>query len=756
MRCYDQLMRTSPDTSDRTGSPTLQGGQTDSRRPSRQPSRWLRIGLPVVLTLLWLVLGGLGGPTFGKISQVASTDATTFLPASSQSTQVQQWQQRFADDPDVIPAVVVFTTEDNRELTAGDLQQITDRVAAAADGATASPVIPSEDRQAAQVVIELDRGDGPKAPVQQLQQALADPDPASTDIEAHVTGPAGYAADLSAAFAGIDGVLLIVALSAVLVILVLVYRSLLLPLLVLLTSVFALCASILTVFWLAKAGVVQLNGQSQGILCILVIGACTDYSLLIVHRYRELLTTEPSVWRAVLAALRANLEPVAASAGTVIAGLLCLLLSDLNSNRSLGPVTAIGIVWAFLAAMTLLPALLALVGRAGFWPNVPRLRAAHVSNERTGRLWPAVARFVDRRHRTVWIASVVLLAAGATGLFGLNANGVQQRDLVLTENQSSTGQALLEQHFAGGTGSPVTVIADTTDAAAALDTLRAADGMSGAYQVTDGPSGAPIPGAQPLEVDGHVQLRATLEHGADDPSSEQAVRELRADLATAAPSALVGGVTATAVDTNDAAMHDRNLIIPVVLVVITIILMLLLRSIVAPIMLLGATVLSFAAALGVSSLIFDHVLHLPGADPSVPLYGFVFLVALGVDYNIFLMTRVREETRFFAENGVPDADLTRRQQHDAHLSTRRGIDEGLVQTGSVITSAGVVLAATFAALGVIPILFLLQLAIIVSFGVLLDTILVRSLLVPALAISMRRVLWWPSRLDRAGSSKRGA
>ena len=268
-----------------------------------------------------------------------------------------------------------------------------------------------------------------------------------------------------------------------------------------------------------------------------------------------------------------------------------------------------------------------------------------------------------------------------------------------------------------------------------MDTVSVvtADSPSGSAGVTSegivgvGPEGTPAP--KPTVVRGDVLLQATLKDAADSSAAATTVRELRTELAQASPDALVGGVTATAIDTNDASIHDRNLIIPVVLGVILIILMLLLRAVVAPVLLVATTVISFGTALGVSALVFNGIFDFPGADPAVPLFGFIFLVALGIDYNIFLMTRVREES---IKHG-----------------TREGILRGLAITGGVITSAGLVLAATFAALAVIPILFLAQIAFIVAFGVLLDTFVVRSLLVPALTYDIGRAIWWPSRLARA-------
>ncbi len=562
-------------------------------------------------------------------------------------------------------------------------------------------------------------------------------------VSGYVTGPAGFTADLTEAFAGIDGLLLGVALAAVFVILIVVYRSPLLPFLVLGTATFALCASILVVYALAKAGVVTVNGQVQGILSILVIGAATDYALLYTARYREALREHRTGWEATRAALRGAFEPIVASGGTVIVGVLCLLLSDLNSNKALGPVAAIGIAFSLLAALTLLPALLLAFRRAAFWPLRPAFGSGGrptTGPDATG-LWARVGRLVARRSRTVWIVCTVALLAMGSGLVGLRADGVPQSDLVIGSSQARDGQRVLADHFPGGSGSPAQVIGAERDLDALVDAVRSVRGVDGVVAAsTDSPSGTvPVgsdaaartaPGtAEPTVSRGDVLLEATLADPADSSAAERTVRDLRVAVERVDPDAVVGGVTATAVDTNDTGIRDRSVIIPVVLAVILLILVLLLRSVVAPLVLVGSVVVSFAAALGVGALVFDHVFHFPGADPSVPLYAFVFLVALGVDYNIFLMTRVREES--------------------LRHGPREGVLRGLAATGGVITSAGIVLAATFAALGVIPILFLAQIAFVVAFGVLLDTVVVRSLLVPALVIDLGRRAWWPSRLSRA-------
>lgn len=718
---------------------------------TRRAPRWVRAVIPALLILVWFTAGSLGGPYFGKIDEVSSNDQTSYLPATAQATEVQQRLGEFREG-DSIPAILLF--ESDSALTDAQLAGIDEVLEAIRDKASGvdpdgiSPGILSEDGLAVQAFVPILADEELSDVIGGIELAFRDELP--DGIRAYVTGPAGFSADLVAAFAGIDGLLLLVALAVVFLILIVVYRSPLLPLLVLSTSVFALTVSLLINWWLAYSGLFLLNGQVQGILFILVIGAATDYSLLYVARYREALRDHERRWDATWAALKGSLEPIVASGGTVIAGLLCLLLSDLNSNKALGPVAAVGVAVSVLAALTFLPALLLATGRAAFWPRRPEFGSAHpelVGASARG-LWPAVGRFVAGRARIVWVASTVILLALGAGLFQLKAEGVPQSDLILGESQARDGQNALAEHFPGGSGTPVQVIVPEGDLQEVTDLLLAQEGVdsvavasadspSGSYPVTEdgiqplGPPGTPV--GEPTVSQGDVLLQATLAVEPDSDEAQQTVRDIRALVAEeGGGSVLVGGATATQIDTIDTSIHDRTLIIPIVLVVILLILMLLLRSVLAPVLLILSVIVSYVAALGVAAWVFEGVFGFTGADPAVPLFGFVFLVALGIDYNIFLMTRVREES------------LTH--------GTREGVLRGLSVTGGVITSAGIVLAATFAALGVIPVMFLAQIAFIVAFGVLLDTFLVRSLLVPALAYDLGDRIWWPLALSRRAAS----
>jgi putative drug exporter of the RND superfamily len=744
---------------------------------SKRTGGFLR-GMTILAVIgLWMVVGALGGQAQGRLSTVQTNDAAAFLPASAESTRAAELAQEFVDS-EALPALVVATTGDGSALAPDDLAALESYAAAVPDAplegtgtgepgtvgevSVAEPVVvPAEDGEAALVVVSLDaevaadRVGAEEDSVSELAvgalRDLADADAvdgglAGTGLDVYVTGPAGFVADLVTAFGGIDTVLLLVALGAVLVILAVVYRSPVLPFLVILTAVLALTLAGLVVYHLAAADVLTLNGQSQGILSILVVGAAVDYSLLVVARYREELRSVRSTTTALRRAVRASVEPVAASAGTVIAGLLCLLLSDLSSNRSLGPVAAIGIAAAFVAALTLLPALLLVAGqrsRALFWPRMPRFAGDHAagaedpgteSDDRVAieghGVWSRVASFVGRHDRRVWVVTAVVLAACAAFVPTLDADGTGDSEVFLTQVDSVEGEQVLTDHFEGVSAQPVTVVAPQDDLQAVVDAAAATEGVAAASPVTDQPAAAPGAPAQgdPLVVDGRVRVDVTTDAPSDSQEAVETVSAVRAAVHDVSPDALVGGAAAERLDTQLAGQRDLRVIVPVVLAVILLILVLLLRSVLAPVLLVAANVLSFGAALGVGALVFEHVLGFPGADPAVPLYAFCFLVALGVDYSIFLMTRVREES--------------------LRVGTRRGVLRALAVTGSVITSAGVVLATTFAALGIIPLLFLAQIAFLVAFGVLLDTLVVRTLLVPALVHDVGRRAWWPSALGR--------
>ncbi|MGW1950972.1 MMPL family transporter, partial [Streptomyces sp. NPDC001940] len=514
-----------------------------------------------------------------------------------------------------------------------------------------------------------------------------------------------------------------VALITVLVILLLVYRSVLLPFVIIVSAVFALGVACAIVYVLADHDVVRVDGQVQGILSILVIGAATDYALLLTARYREELAGDHSRFAAMRSALRQSTGAIVASGATVALGLLALLLSDLTNNRALGPVGAIGIACAVLSTLTFLPAALVLLGNAAYWPARPR--PAEAAGGGHG-VWRRIARVVEKAPRRIWAIALGGLLVCAAFAPTLSSEGVPLDEIFVNDAPSVQAQATLAEHFPGGSGNPAVVIADARHEKQIVERAKATDGVADATPLTE--QGRPGSGPNRV-VDGKIRVDVTLKDAADSDAAKATVSRMRSALHQVdGADALVGGYTAQQYDTQKTAEHDRMLIVPVVLAIILVILVALLRSVLMPLILVATVALNFAATLGISSLVFRHVFGFSGTDASVPLYGFVFLVALGVDYNIFLMSRAREES---LEHGV-----------------REGILKALVATGGVITSAGVVLAATFAALGVIPLAFLVQIAFIVAFGVLLDTLVVRSLLVPALVRDIGPKAWWPGRLSR--------
>ncbi|CAM5580575.1 MMPL family transporter [Streptomyces griseomycini] len=691
----------------------------------RTAPSWARWLVPLVLLLVWLGVGGTLGPYAGKLGEVATNDQAAFLPQSAESTKVLEAREAF-DQSETLPAIVVWTADGNR-VTEAQRAAATDSVGTLV-GSTGvvgrpSPALLSDDGRALQAVVQLEPDLGEELPaVLDEVRAAAQNVP---DSEAQIAGPAASQADLSDAFAGIDGLLLGVALAAVLVILLLVYRSVLLPFLIILGSVFALGLACAVVYALAERDVVRVDGQVQGILSILVIGAATDYALLLAARFREELAARGDRAAAAVAAVRRSFGAITASAATVALGLLALLASDLTNNRALGPVGAIGIVCAVLTTLTFLPAVLALLGRTAYWPSRPKPSDASAEGH---AVWRRVAARVDARPRLTWVVTGLALAALAAFSPTLSAKGVPLDEIFVNDAPSVAAQETISEHFPGGSGNPAVIIADADRADAVTTAAKDTEGVASAGAVSA--SGRPGTG-EPQVADGRVLVDATLDAAADSDAAKETIERLRENVHDVpGADALVGGYTAQQYDTQQTAAHDRTVIVPVVLVIILLILVLLLRSLFVPVLLVATVALNFLATLGVSALVFEHLLGFGGTDASVPLYGFVFLVALGVDYNIFLMSRVREEALVHG--------------------SRQGVLRGLTTTGGVITSAGVVLAATFAALMVIPLAFLVQIAFIVAFGVLLDTLVVRSLLVPALVIDIGPRIWWPSALARGG------
>ena len=678
-----------------------------ARRTGPHWTKW------IALVLSLLVLGSMGSLA-GKLTTVQKNDIGSWLPGDAESTQVIEESSRFTDS-DAIPVLILYLRDSG--ITPADLAK------AKADAARVAEVrsvanevvgpIPSKDGKAVQLVASIDVGSAgwDKLPgaVDDVGEVVAN---GADGLDVRLAGPAALGADQSEAFEGIDGILLLSALVIVFVILLLTYRSLQLAVLFLLCGVGAVGMAQGVVYLLAKHADLTVNGQSAGILSVLVLGAGVDYALLLVARYREELHNYEDRHEAMAHALRRAAPAILASGATVTIGLLCLVFAQMNSTSGLGPVGAAGIVCALLVMMVLLPALLVIVGRWIFWPFVPRFGAPIKSES---GLWARVGRRIARRPRSVWIVTAVVLGALSAGIVQLNADGLSNEETFTTEQPSVEAEKLVAQHFPGGASSPVVVLADS----------EAADEVRSAVDDTQGiaPTTVKVMG----EKNGRVYLEATLAAAPDSQAAFDTIDRVRDSVqGIEGADAIVGGETANNHDVQEASSADNRLIIPIILVVVFLILAVLLRALVAPLVLLATVVLSFGAALGISALAFKYVFGFAGADSSFPLYAFVFLVALGIDYNIFLMTRVREEALKFG--------------------TRRGALIGIAATGGVITSAGLVLAGTFAALGTLPIVFLAELGFAVAVGVLLDTIIVRSVLVTALNLDVGRHIWWPSKL----------
>ncbi|CAB4748363.1 unannotated protein [freshwater metagenome] len=718
--------------------------------------------LAIVVVIVWISISGFTGPLFGKLSTVQENNNSSFLPENSEATRAANAIAKFSDTAnDQIPALVLFTGDVNVGTIAATqafAQTLGSKLLVHTDGELIKdakgnelsiPIsnyfikgaeivaFPSEDGKAilasfpisVQIATEL-LPDGKEPALPGLVDAIRyhSSEFAKTNgLTTHTTGFAGILADLFGAFGSIDSALLLTTAGVVALILIVVYRSPILWILPLMSAGLALTLSGGVIYLLAKNDVITLDGQSQGILSVLVLGAATDYALLLIARYREELHLHESRYDAMKIAWRGVVEPIVASGSTVTIGLLVLLLSQLNNNRGLGPVGAIGIICSMITILTLLPALLVIFGRWIFWPKVARFGDA---DEKLTGAWANVAAATARHPRKYWVGAtaVLIILAGLSST--LNATGLSTIDSFTKRTDSVIGQEELLKHFPGGQGQPTQVVVKEELAEPAMAKLKANSGVDSVMPMFDGQyvEGAPLPAIK--VVDGNVLLNVTLKFAPDSKEAIAMIPGLRADMESIDSTILVGGSSSVSYDINQASKHDRNLIIPVVLFIIAIILGLLLRSIYAAVLLLGTVVISFFATLGACALVFNHVFKFAGADPSFPLFAFIFLVALGIDYNIFLMTRVREES--------------------LKMGTRAGMTKALTVTGGVITSAGIVLAATFAVLGILPLVFLAELGFAVGFGVLLDTMLVRSILVPALVHEIGPKVWWPSKLQHHG------
>jgi RND superfamily putative drug exporter len=700
----------------------------------------------MLVVLFWFLLTGVFGPLFGKLSSVQENNNSSFLPKGAEATQASELIQTFSGkDSFNIPALVLFegnATPENLQAINAHLDAIGELTLAGTAAKIADylapgqriTAFPSEDGKAILANVPLDGNSLTKllpneepvlpAIVEALRVDLG-PLAKENNLTAYVTGPGGIFGDLFGAFGSIDSTLLLTTLAVVALILIVVYRSPILWIIPLLSALFALSTAGGIVYLLAKNDIIDVDGQSQGILSVLVIGAATDYALLLIARYREELHLHENRFDAMRAAYKGVWEPILASGSTVAISLLVLLFSQLTNTAGLGPIGAIGIACSVITILTLLPALLLLFGRWIFWPRRPDFDG---EDQVLAGVWSKVGNLIGRGPRKAWVVTGVILLAFAFTSTTLKADGIGTVDSFTTNPESVVGQKLLLTHFPGGEGDPTQIVVNVDKLDAVATAVKNAPGVSSVAPLLDGFAipGGPVPEIK--VVNNKAILNVTLDKAPDSVEASNDIPEIRRLAHKADPTSLVGGTSAVSYDIRSANDRDNKTIIPIILIVITLILGLLLRSILSAALLLGTVVLSYFATLGVCALVFNHVFGFEGGDTSFPLFAFIFLVALGIDYNIFLMTRVREES--------------------IKLGTRQGVIKGLTVTGAVITSAGIVLAATFAVLGLIPLVPLAQLGFAVAFGVLLDTIIVRSILVPAMVHDIGPKIWWPSKLKK--------
>ncbi|OIJ88245.1 MMPL family transporter [Streptomyces colonosanans] len=677
--------------------------------PSGRRAKW-------AVLVFWIGLLAVASMFSGKFNSIVKDDVGTFLPKNAESTQVIPLAKKFT--PDVSSAVVIYERADGA-VTADDqavAKADAGRFAQLANVTTpiVGPVV-AKDGRAIELAVPIKAGDTghtgsskTEAAVKEMRSILA----SHPGLTTHVTGPAAYAADQADAFSGADKALLLLTIAIVVVILLLTYRSPVLWIAPLICVGVALVVAQAAIYFFAHYGGLTVKGDTSFILTVLVFGAGTDYALLLIARYREELRRHEDRHEAMAVALQRAGSAILASGVTLTLSLLCFLVAELNSTKSLGPALALGVVAALAAMVTLLPALLVILGRWVFWPVRPTFGSPEPAQRGP---WTRIGHLVSRRPRATWIGSSVVLGVLALGLIGFTADNMQLKDSFTSKPEAVTGEQAMARHFPAGGGDPVQIIGS----AGAAEPLRSA------VAATPGITDVTVP----VVKDGYVYLEGTLTAASNTKAAFATVDKLR-DVVHAVPGAQakVGGGNPIFLDYKRAAEHDRNLLVPLVLVVVGLIIGVLLRAVVAPLVLLATVVLSFAAALGVSALTFKHIFGFAGADPAIPLWIFVFLIALGVDYNIFLMTRVHEESKTHG--------------------TRRGALRGLKATGGVITSAGIVLAGTFAALATLPLVFAAEIGFAVAFGVILDTFLVRSVLVTALTYDLGRRMWWPSAMSR--------
>lgn len=675
---------------------------------------WIVLLAGIIATAALFVIAGY---------QSADSAPPVGLPDSAESIQAADLQEQFRDD-DATSGILVFGRESG-ELSDDDLAAIAERAGelgdVALDGFVPPPTV-SEDGTTALIAVPLEIEESVSTQAERADEIRAIASDGLPDgIELWFTGAEGFLVDISAVFEGANFVLLGVTALVVAALLIVTYRSPILWIVPLAVVGVADFIAGIAARLVADAAGITLDGSVTGILSVLVFGAGTNYALLLIARYRDELRLHADRREAMAIALRGAGPAIIASGSTVALALATLLFGELSGNRSLGLAGAVGIVVAMAYALLVLPAALVVFGRWLFWPLVPRYGTPDTISRSP---WGKLGRAVSKRPIIVAIAGFAVLGAFASGLTTLNV-GLSQNDRFIVKPEAVLGQERLAEAFSAGSTAPAAVIVPADDAAEVSDGLADVDGV---VEVRPGPADDEI-----------AQLDIVLDA---DPESQEAfaiiadVRLALDDLGDG--SGLVGGIDAEGLDLRDAQQRDQNLVIPLILVLVLAVLIVLLRSLLAPVLLLVAVVASFFSAVGIGSILFETVFGFPGVDTNVLLFSFLFLVALGVDYSIFLVTRAKEEVPL--------------------LGTTEGMVRALAATGGVITSAGILLAAVFAVLGVLPLITLTQVGVIVCIGVLIDTLLVRTVIVPAMTYIAKDRFWWPRRpeLSDAEAAARGA
>jgi putative drug exporter of the RND superfamily len=685
---------------------------------------WLMLAVAIAVGVMIFALPKPDNPT---------PDSSNGLSSSWQSARVEQLTRQLPNKS-VQPAIVVVSRRDGMPLRPSDQATVAQRsrdLARLAVGGQVAPPQVSPDGSVALVAVPFSTIGGDEAVTQKvkdLRSALAG---WPAELNPQVTGGPAFTTDLTAVFDGADVTLLAATTGVVAVLLLLTYRSPFLWLVPLVVVAATEQVTLRAVETLVPALGIPLDaGATTGITSILVFGAATDYALLLIARYREELRGQADRFLAMRTALRRTAEPILASGGTVILAVLTLLLSQQEGNRALGVACAMGVLLAMASSLFVLPAALVLFGRGLFWPFVPKVG----SPAREGRVWGRLGTAVAARPIPVALLAAALLAGLASGALGLQT-GLSETEQFRVKPEAVLGAQVLAKAFPAGTTQPLTVLTNPNAAQAVAAKAKTVNGVASAAvgETAGGLSQVDVVlTAEPGTLASDAALRALRDTVAAIPASQPSgTAEAATSSSVSDRGALVGGQVAAALDLKDANSRDLRTILPLILLLVGAVLVLLLRSLLAPALLVITVIASFFASLGASWLLFDHVLGFPALDSGVVLLSFVFLVALGVDYNIFLVTRAREDAQ---QNG-----------------TRAGMLSALRVTGGVITSAGVLLAAVFAVLGVLPLIVLTQIGIIVGVGVLLDTLLVRTVLVPALAFIAGDKFWWPASISNNAS-----